>query len=135
MLSPIIGLFWEDVAAAATEFVGSVPVAGRVRVKGLVLSGGVEGTGNSAHFVQFALGTETPGSQLALDAMEPVFADACQSRAERRRIVIGTFGGPIYIPLGVVLEVNGRRLVGGWLNGHATTAGTFWAGFVVERVD
>lgn len=131
--STIVGLHWESVAAGGTAFVGSAPVAGKVRLEGVLLSVDRGPVAEDPHRVQLAVATDVPGSQDELDAAEQIFPRASQAVASRFAVVLPSAVGALFVPVGGVVGLHGRRFVGGFYNGDARSIDVY-VGLVVHRV-
>lgn len=131
--STVVGLHWQSVGAGASGFAGSAPIAGKVELEGLLLGPQRVPVAEHPHRFQLGLSSEVPVSQAEMDAAEQLFPRASQAEASRFDLVVAWGDGGLFLPVGSVLAMGGRRIVGRWYNGAAGTGDAF-VGVVLHRI-
>lgn len=131
--STFVGLHWQSVAAGGSGFAGSAPIAGKVELEGLIVGPQRVPAAEDPHRFQLGLASDVPASQAAMDAAEQLFARVSQADDSRFDLVVAWGDAGLFVPIGPVLAVNGRRIVGRWYNG-ATGAGDAWVGVTLHKV-
>lgn len=132
--STIVGLHFQSVSPSAMAFAGSAPIAGKVQLEGIIAVVDIVSAGEDPHRVQLALASDVPTTQAELDAAEQMFPRASQASDSRFSFIVSGKGGQAFFPIGTALVLNGRRIVGGFYNGHATSPEDVYVGLILHRV-
>lgn len=132
--STVVGLHFASIGAATLGFGGSAPIAGKVQLEGIIFMAGSSAPAEDPHRFQMALASDVPASAADLDAAEQMFPRISQLVATRNFIILDLGSLSFWLPVTTVLAMNGRRLVGGFYNGHAANAMDGYVGFVMHRV-
>ena len=131
--STVIGLHWQSVAAGVSGFVGSLPIAGKVRLEQLYWVQAQSADPEDPHRLQIGLGSDVPTTQAELDAAEPMFPQASQLFATRYSLLMCSVRRQLVLPVSTIVKMNGRRFVAGFYNGAAGVTDVYVA-LVVHRV-
>ena len=60
----------------------------------------------------FALGDQLPVNDAEFDALEPLFSDVGLLLPPRRELAVGGATGPVFLPMRLPVQAQGRRIVG-----------------------
>jgi len=131
--STIVGLHFQSIGALSVGFAGSAPIAGRVQLQGLWWQFNVASGNVDPHRIQMAVGSNVPTTQAELDAGEAMFPRASQVAESRFAFVFFRSDDSRFVPVGTVLALNGRRIVGGFFNGSGSTIDAY-VGLVLQRI-
>lgn len=131
--STLVGLHWQSVGAGASGFAGSAPIAGKVELEGLLLGPQRVPVAEDPHRFQLGLLSDVPVNQGEMDAGEQLFPRVSQAEASRFDLVVAWGDAGLFLPVGSVLAMSGRRIVGRWYNGSSVACDAF-VGVVLHRV-
>lgn len=131
--STIVGLHWQSVAAGSTSFVGSSPITDKVRLEGILFLIDRGPMAEDPHRIQLGVATDVPTTQAEMDAAGQVFPRGSQAVESRFSIPWAAASGAVFVPLGGVIALHGRRFVGGFYNGDSRAIDAY-VGLVVHRV-
>jgi hypothetical protein len=127
-------LHFESIAASSWGLAGTVPIAGKVQLEGLILFAGSTHVAEDPHMVQLALGTEIPATQAALLGEEQLFPRASQAVGAMSGFPVNAYYAMLFVPVTTVVSFNGRRLLGGFYNGNGVSAMDGYVGVLMHRI-
>ncbi len=131
----VVGFFFDSVGASGgQQWVGSPPIAGKVRLKHFWWANRTPSANTNDWSMQLAISHRSPWNQVEIDGAEQVFPYASTKAGQKSRIswFVGYACTPI--PCGLILPMNGRRLVCGVTNGSVSNADCY-VGTMLERVE
>ncbi len=125
--STIVGLHWQSVAAGASGYAASAPIEGKLELEGILITPAGIPALEDPHRFQLAVASDLPSTQAEIDAADQLFPRASQAAASRFDLVIPWGSAGLFLPVGSVLVIAGRRIVGRWYNGATSTADAYIA--------
>ena len=131
--STVVGLHWSSVGAGSAAFVGCAPIAGKVRLEGVLFVFDRGPLAEDPHRVQLAVASDVPSTQAEMDDGVQLFPRASQTSAGRYAMAWPAAAGALFLPVGGVVAMGGRRFVGGFYNGDSRAIDAY-VGLVVHRV-
>lgn len=132
--STIVGLSFGTIAATATGYGGSVPIAGKVQLEGAYFVCPVLPDAGVLHYAQLGIASDVPTTQAEVDGAEQLFPRASNVVGEASTILLGGLGEDVFLPLSTVVVMNGRRFIGRATNKSTVAPGGFYVALLMHRV-